>query len=174
MSIINNILVSSAGITGVMVGNYLYEMDKKAEEPFKTAKAAKRKAAEKFATMKEKFSKKEVEAEQPEEEFEDAEILDAEDAGEVAAEVVDTTGQIIDAEVIGDKAVAVNVEATEETTSEPQVTTEAEEPTIPKFPIVDELEVKKEEKAAPVKEEKAESSKSSKRKSTTKATEEKK
>lgn len=164
-----SIIMSTTGATaGVIIGNYLYEADKKANQyneipvPFYTVRKAAddiKKSVEKtYNDIKDKITKKDQNDQNQQEEL-FAEETTAETVVEAAEEVVEasspevTEAEVIEAEVIEGKAVPVAETVTEQSSEEPKVVVEtvteqsAEEPkvvaetaetTIPKFTVTDE------------------------------------
>lgn len=160
MSMKSIIMTTTGAAAGMLIGNYLYETDKKANTekenpvPFYTVRKAaediSKKAEETYNDIKAKFNKKNKSEESTEEVVVETteEIVEAEVVESVPEDNKDIDeSKVIDVEVVDEKAVPVNQEnvnqdAEVKTTNENESNVEpiipaSEETTIPKFTITD-------------------------------------
>lgn len=160
MSMKSIIMTTTGAAAGMLIGNYLYETDKKANAekenpvPFYTVRKAaediSKKAEETYNDIKAKFNKKNKSEESTEEVVVETteEIVEAEVVESVPEDNKDIDeSKVIDVEVVDEKAVPVNQEnvnqdAEVKTTNENESNVEpiipaSEETTIPKFTITD-------------------------------------
>lgn len=164
MSMKSIIMTTTGAAAGMLIGNYLYDTDKKANAeketpvPFytvrKVAEDISKKAEETYNDIKTKINKRKED--KSEEVVEETEEVVSETTEEVVeAEVVETSNEdnknideskVIDVEVVNDKAVPVDQkieqedktdESKNDTSNVEPIIPSTEETTIPKFTITD-------------------------------------
>jgi len=194
MSMKSLIMTTTGAAAGMILGNYLYETDKKVNEgketpvPFYTVRKAAedigKKAEETYNDIKDKIYKKKKEETATEEVADSTvETVEKVEAEVIEAEKEDNNeideSKVIDVEVVGDKAVPADQENKEETVeTKAEENTGSVEPIIPaaeeakpaKFTIVD-APAAPAETQAPVTKETGTTKKSSTTKRTTKKAE---
>ena len=164
MSIKNFGLATAGAVAGMIGGNYLYSLDKKANEfkevpvPFHTIKNLSNQLSKETDKLAEEWMKKSKEAvrnaikngfDSIKTTCKDEEVHEMTDE-EVSEELNNTNEQaVIDAEVVDGKAVEIEVDAEGNPVQQPEevkVVGDTEEATIPQFTVVDQVPVEEPEK----------------------------